>query len=347
MSCTSIQADLVAALTGDLASRARRTLDGHLKACGACRAEAGSLRRLLGAITPDVVFPRESEVNWNTPLTCARVREELSTILEDGSPQWDEVLVHLARCPSCSEAASAIGEVLALARRPLPEEKHVDWDAFARETARLALVHDTTTTRRPPARFRSRLVRTALPLAASLLAVAGLAWLSLRGPTPGPPVPQGRGRVAENPPSRSIIPSGPLFDDTPETQALLARTQVELAKSNAARYLADSGTLLMGLSDLAMRCDRGDKIDIGLERELSTRLLRRKQFLERDLQDVEVARAVRLADEIEDLLVDIASLEPCIPQQRVQEIEDRVRQRQLMMRIEMISTELNRGGGRA
>ena len=103
----------------------------------------------------------------------------------------------------------------------------------------------------------------------------------------------------------------------------------------------------MGLSDLAMRCDRGDKIDIGLERELSTRLLRRKQFLERDLQDVEVARAVRLADEIEDLLMDIASLEPCTPQQRVQEIEDRVRQRQLMMRIEMISTELNRGGGRA
>ena len=66
-----------------------------------------------------------------------------------------------------------------------------------------------------------------------------------------------------------------------------------------------------------------------------------------DLHDVEVARAVRLADEIEDLLVDIASLEPCTPPRRVREIDDRVRQRQLLMRIEMISHELDRGGERA
>ncbi|MFQ5720308.1 MAG: hypothetical protein ACE5IK_12235, partial [Acidobacteriota bacterium] len=184
-----------------------------------------------------------------------------------------------------------------------------------------------------------RTARLLLPVAASLIAAFGLAWLSLRPPgTSAPP-------IAGRTPPAGVADATPA-DAGPEAEALLDRTRVEMARSHAARYLADSGTLLVGLSDLAMRCGK-DQVDISLEQALSTRLLRRKQFLEQDLQDVEVARAMRLADEIEDLLVDIAGLQPCTPPQRVQAIDDVVRQRQLLMRIEMISNELASGGARA
>ena len=335
----------------------------HLSRCSACAATASAMRRTLKMVTPETVFPRENEIDWTMPLTCARTREELSTVLDARVPQWDEVLAHLGRCPSCSEVAGAIGTTLSLARAARPEEEQVDWDSFARETARLALAQDSRAIEAPTLPFRRRWLTVALPLAASLVAAVGLAWLSLQGQGGGPAAPDRPARLATNtspatdtpppvvaPPALDTAPDA-AFAVTPASTAMLARTQVELARSNAARYLADSGTLLLGISDLAMRCEKNegaaDTIDISLERELSSRLLRRKQFMASDLQDVEVARAVRLANEIEDLLVDIASLEPCTPPQRVQEIDERVRQRQLLMRIEMISHELDRGGERA
>jgi hypothetical protein len=89
-------------------------------------------------------------------------------------------------------------------------------------------------------------------------------------------------------------------------------------------------------------------VDVSVERELSSRQLRRKQFQDRDLKYVEVARARSVANEVESLLAEISLLENCVPPARVQEIREQVGQRQLMMRIEMLTDELGLSrGGRA
>ncbi|MFQ5719621.1 MAG: hypothetical protein ACE5IK_08720, partial [Acidobacteriota bacterium] len=133
LTCTLVRRDL--AVTPDTADE---TVTAHLARCAACAAEATALRRVLAAITPAIVFPREEEVDWSIPLTCSRVREELSSVLDAQAPAWDMVLAHLARCPACAENAATIGETLAMARRARPEEAQVDWDRFAAETASLA-----------------------------------------------------------------------------------------------------------------------------------------------------------------------------------------------------------------
>ena len=77
MSCRTIRAELVAALYGDLAPADRRAVEAHLATCPDCAAERDALARMLDAITPEAVFPREGEVDWEVPVTCLRVRAEL------------------------------------------------------------------------------------------------------------------------------------------------------------------------------------------------------------------------------------------------------------------------------
>jgi hypothetical protein len=63
-------------------------------------------------------------------------------------------------------------------------------------------------------------------------------------------------------------------------------------------------------------------------------------MLDANLADVEVARARRLADEVGDLLADVAEFDNCVPPARLREIRDLARQRQILLRIEVITDEL-------
>ncbi len=382
-------------------------MEDHARACPACAGERASLQRLLDAITPAAVFPREAEVDWSRPLTCQAVRADLSAYLRGtaGASGDGDLPAHLARCPACAEESAAISATLTAVRGAFPDEGRVDWVRFAADTARLArqaelaggvaagpaLTGATPALRRTGAGARrARPWLRALPVAASLAAAAIIGYLTL-GPSwnlqPDPAAPPTRtaslpaggeadatvpaGEAAPDPALEDASPAPPavLVDAGQATQVsgpgaaapeasadpqglvmvasddLLRRTRLEMAKSDAARYLADSRNLLLSFTGLPVPCE-GENVDVSVEREISSRLLRRKQFLDRDLQDVEVARARRVANEVESLLAEIALLENCVPPEKVREIRDLVGQRQLMMRIEMLTDELGpvRGG---
>jgi hypothetical protein len=338
-------------------------LDIHLAGCADCRAEAGLLERILAAITPDVVFPREREIDWQLPVTCQRVRSELSTFLKDeiSSSRREDLLAHLARCHGCADESVAISETLGAVRGAFPQEDRVDWEAFARET-----VHRARAAEERPDRPAGKLLafsakqlrsawRVAAPLAAAVAAAAAIAYLAFQGPGPATPEstvatdPTARRDAGPAPAERLPVPPVAAHDeDLSVTMAgseeLVRRTRVELAKNDAARYLSDSRNVLLSFTELVVPCEN-ENVDVTVEREVSTRLLRRKQYLDRDLQDVEVARARRVADEVESLLSEITLLENCASPERVREIRDLVAQRQLMMRIEMLTEELGGPGG--
>ena len=364
MDCRTARAELVAARYGDLPPTGRREFDAHLAGCAECRAEGSLLERILDAVTPEVVFPREGEIDWRLPVTCQGVRSELSTFLSDelSSSRREDLLAHLARCRGCADESVAISETLGAVRGAFPQEDRVDWDAFARETVHRARAAEERPVRPagkilsfPAERLRAAW-RVAAPLAAAVAAAAAIAYLAFQGP--GPVTPEStvatdtttRGDAGQAPadllpvPPVAISGNEDLLAELSGSEELVRRTRVELAKNDAARYLSDSRNVLLSFTELVVPCEN-ENVDVTVEREVSTRLLRRKQYLDRDLQDVEVARARRVADEVESLLSEIALLENCASPERVREIRDLVAQRQLMMRIKMLTEELGGAGG--
>ncbi|MFQ5669950.1 MAG: hypothetical protein ACE5HD_05450 [Acidobacteriota bacterium] len=334
MNCKTARAELTAHRLCDLSPAASRALRSHLAACRACDQEREILARMLRSITADIVFPGEKDVDWSLPVTCWFARAGLASILRSFDPDVDrdEILAHLSRCPSCADESASISATVTAARGAFPEEETVHWAAFAKETTRLAMsprplaaASWTSWMHLPPGSLR-RLA----PLAAVLALAAGLFYLSFRMPSSGP-APSS---------ARLQVPSARRASDLPVVpRDLVRRTRIELAKSQAARYLNESRSVLLSFSELSVPC-REQNVDVSAERTVSTRLLRRKQFLDRDLEDVAIVRVRRLANEVGDLLSAIASLENCTPPGSINEIRNQVEQHQLMMRIEMLTDEL-------
>ncbi|MCZ6833116.1 MAG: hypothetical protein O7F11_05160 [Acidobacteria bacterium] len=337
MNCQTAQADLVTLIYGDLEAAAATALTSHLAHCSACDARRHQLVRLLAAVTPAAVFPREGEVDWDLPLTCRAVRAELATFLRgDSDHRDDDVLIeHMGRCSACTDEAAAIDATLDAVHNAFPREGQVDWDAFALETARLARAADQEDHRTGGPRGKLvagpwvQHLRRALPFAALVMAALGLGYMAARLTPP----------AGETPVPVLKANASPMPQSTPMADKLLERTRLELARTDTARYLQESHTVLASFTSLPVPCE-GNNIDTSVESEVSSRLLRRKQLLDRDLDDVEIARARRLADEVGSLLEEIAVLSKCASPAQVEEIRQIMVHRQLMMRIKILADEL-------
>jgi anti-sigma factor RsiW len=337
MNCQTARAELVTLIYGDLEVAAATALENHLAQCSACDARHQQLDRLLAAITPAAVFPREGEVDWNLPFTCRAVRAELATSRRGDSDYRDNDVFseHMGRCSACTAEATAIYATLDAVRNAFPREGQVDWDAFARETARLARAANQED--RQTGGPRGKLVagpwahhlRRAMPFAALLMAALGLGYMAARLTPP----------AGETPAPVLQANAPPMPSSTPMADQLLQRTRLELARADTARYLEESHTVLASFTGLPVPCE-GNNIDTSMESEFSSRLLRRKQLLDRDLDDVEIVRARRLADEVGSLLEEIATLSKCASPAQVEEIRQIMAHRQLMMRIKILTDEL-------
>jgi len=358
MNCQAVKDELIAALYGDVNRETRAMVTGHLVDCSACSAEMDRLRRLLAAITPAAAFPRESEVDWDLPLTCLSVRADLSSFLpsSDRPIQDEDLLDHLARCTACTGEAATVDATLDAVRVAFPGEDQVDWDTFARQTAQLARAESAAAESASAAAIDHSAaggqvvrgpwgtrVRRAMPAAAAIIAALGLGYMAARLTPPENPTPAAT--VATAPALTTPAPSsGDPGISSPATlmaDELLRRTRLELARADTAAYLDESHTLLASFTGMPVPCD-GEKIDVSVESQVSSRLLRRKHLLDRDLDDVEIARARRLADEVGSLLEEIAVLQQCASPQQVEEIRRMMEERQMMMRIKMLTDELQR-----
>lgn len=115
----------------------------------------------------------------------------------------------------------------------------------------------------------------------------------------------------------------------------LSRWELLVAKTAVIEYLAGSETLLLALDER-----RGEGKDFALESELSRRLLTKKRFIDRALEEPELAKVQGLTAELEAILLNIATLGPNPPAKEIEEIREMARKKELIMKITLLTKEM-------
>jgi hypothetical protein len=234
----------------------------------------------------------------------------------------DEMLAHIERCRRCREEHAELSAVVAAIQSdPLrsaePDLPLAVLVARVEREVERALV---TRERRP------RVWLVALPAAAAVVAVALV--------TPKV-VARFRG---EAPPARAAIPPA---ETTPlVSEDALRRIERNLARERAARYLSQAGEVLVAVAATGSDCDRKDgKLDVGAAPERSRELLEKRQLVV-EAGGEAVASARGVLDDVEMALRDVAELPSCVKRHDVERVRRDVERRQLLMRIRVMTREL-------
>jgi hypothetical protein len=160
---------------------------------------------------------------------------------------------------------------------------------------------------------------------AALLAVAVLVPALLARLKPAPTAAR-----AEIPPAEA----SPLL-----TEDALARIERNLAREHAARYLSEAGEVLVSVAATGVDCDPADeRLDVGRAPERSRELLERRALVVVGGEAVASARGV--LDEVELALREVAELPSCVKRRDVERLRREVEDRQLLMRIRLMTREL-------
>jgi hypothetical protein len=175
---------------------------------------------------------------------------------------------------------------------------------------------------------RPRPVWRTLPAVAAVLAVTALGALVARSVVrpPGPvvvPVP------VASPAEAMAVP--------PEALQRIERT---LERERAARYLSDAQDVLVTVAAAPQRCARRhDAVEVTAEAERSRELLaRRRLSVETDASATMVARDV--LDDVEEMLREVAALDPCARPRDLEAIRGEIERRHLLMKIDLVTREL-------
>jgi len=175
-------------------------------------------------------------------------------------------------------------------------------------------------------RRRPRAWLVALPAAAAVVAVAlAVPKLADRFRTPTPP-------------ARAAIPEA---ETTPlVSEDALRRIERNLAREQTARYLNQAGEVLVAVAATGSDCDRKDgKLDVGAAPERSRELLEKRQLVVGAGGEA-VASARGVLDDVEMALRDVADLPSCVRRRDVERVRQDVERRQLLMRIRLMTREL-------
>ena len=233
----------------------------------------------------------------------------------------DETLAHVEACARCrTELGELRAVVAAMEADPLREAEPPGPLAFLvgrveREVERTLV---------PAARPRWWLV--ALPAAAAVVAVAVLLPSLVARLRPAPQAAR-----AAIPPSEA----SPLL-----TEDALARIERNLAREHAARYLSEAGEVLVSVAATGVDCDRADeRLDVGEAPERSRALLERRALVVSGGGEA-VASARGVLDDVELALREVADLPSCVKRRDVERLRQEVESRQLLMRIRLMTREL-------
>jgi hypothetical protein len=256
-----------------------------------------------------------------------RLRRRVSLLAADlvTGRERDEALAHVAACAACRAAHDAerreLGAVVAaLASDPLRSaEPHVPASVLAARVAR-----DVDAARVPAARRGFWLV--ALPAAAALVALAFV-------------LPRFAPRLRPEPvAARATIP--PAEASALLSEDALARIERNLAREQAARYLSEAGEVLVTVAATGVDCDRkDDRLDVGAAPERSRELLEKRRLVV-DEGGEAVASARGVLDDVELALRQVAELPACVKRRDVELVQKDVAERQLLMRIRLMTREL-------
>jgi hypothetical protein len=256
-------------------------------------------------------------------LAHVRLRRRVSLLAAGAleGPEREETRRHVESCARCRAEHDALrAVVVAMESDPLREaEPKVPLAVLVRQVER-----EVERALEPAGRPRWWLV--ALPAAAAVLAAAVLVPPLVARLKPAPTAAR-----AEIPPAEA----SPLL-----TEDALSRIERNLAREHAARYLSDAGELLVSVAATGVDCDRADeRLDVGRAPERSRELLERRAMVVRGGGEA-VASARGVLDEVELALREVADLPSCVKRRDVERLRREVEDRQLLMRIRLMTREL-------
>jgi hypothetical protein len=250
-------------------------------------------------------------------IDCASVREWLVLYAERelDPEQTRRVESHLLECRECLQEVEKINSV----RNWL-----VDPELFAppEDDRWLSLPSVCARSLSPVRMRRFTLVRSplrwALPVAAALFIMLGLAWMARR-----PGVPE----IAESMPA-------------PGNEAFLGRIQSAATVDSTAQYLGECQDLLVDMLSAEQSCT-GKRYDVSFQVQRARDLLRRKRILDSELNTPEVARAKDLCDDLENVLVDLSLSQDCETSDRFRSMEQIIERERLLLRIKVVRSEIS------
>jgi hypothetical protein len=145
-------------------------------------------------------------------------------------------------------------------------------------------------------------------------------------------------RGAGGPPERVIAERPP--GEVAVSDDAMARLDRTLAREHAARYLNEAEAVLVHVTAAPRLCTRrGHGVEVGEETRRSRELLERRALLvEMDAPALESARG--LLEDVEGILREVASLDPCANARELEAIREDIGRRRLLMKIDLMTREL-------
>ena len=236
----------------------------------------------------------------------------------------EAIMSHLKHCPACrAEEArwERLWEAVSAGKHDATRASaDIDWEGLAQRIADEAERRTAGRRVRPEPRlaFPARFFRPAMAYLLAGLVIGGLAtWILFRTGVFGPRLQPG-------------------FFASPE---FLDKAELELARRQTVDYLERSQYLLLDFSQAesspAGAARRGE-----IASEKATDLLARKRFIDSQLGAVPMSKAREICDQIEALCLELNQVGGRLDDAQWREIQDRVRQSQLLLKINLVKKEL-------
>jgi hypothetical protein len=170
-------------------------------------------------------------------------------------------------------------------------------------------------------------------------------WLLYAGPTAvaaglavallGPALVERFNAPAAEAPVAALAPS--LSEDA------LSRLGRNVAREQAARYLADAQDVLVNVAANPPHCDRAHaqeaRVDLEAESRRSRELLKRRALMV-EAEEAAVMSARPVLDDVSDMLREVASLEACARSGDLSRLREAMEKRQLLMKMRLMEREL-------
>jgi hypothetical protein len=124
------------------------------------------------------------------------------------------------------------------------------------------------------------------------------------------------------------------------SEGALQRLERTVAREQAVRYLNDAQDVLVTVAAAPRSCRRAsERVDVGEEARRSRELLSQRALLV-DAGADGVSSAGPLLRDVEEMLQEVALLEPCARARDLETIHDEIGRRNLLMKIDLVTREL-------
>jgi hypothetical protein len=237
----------------------------------------------------------------------------------------EETMEHLEQCPECREEEARLRKLLDAAEARRDESERVmatiDWEALAGRIADEAERRGRAAAARPERRtgFLGLIFRPALAYLLVGLVVGGLGTFGAFK-------------------AGLFSPRGAKYFASPE---FLDQAQAELARRETISYLERGQYLLLDVAQTSPG-QAGKAWSQDVTSGATADLLSRKKFIDPQLSKIPMAKAREICDQIEALCLELTQLGTDLDEAQWKEIQDRVRQSHLLLKIDLVKKELER-----